>query len=108
MKKLHLMDKQNKNIYFMDNASVHRSKIFKEYYNEFKLNIVYNAPYLSKFNPIENVFSLLRKYIQKGINNTKDDIIIIINNFRKNINSTHLTNIFNHCFTLLENCVNNL
>ena len=91
----------------MDNASVHRSNIFKEYYKNNKLNVVYNAPYLSKFNPIENVFSLLRKHIQKGINNTKKDIINIINNFRKNINSDHLRNIFNHCFTLLENYCNN-
>jgi hypothetical protein len=31
------------------------------------MNIIYNAPYQSKFNPIEIVFSLLRKEINKKI-----------------------------------------
>jgi len=102
MIKLNLMDKQHKNIYFMDNARIHKTKKFNELCKKLNLQIIYNAPYQSKYNPIEFVFSLLRKSIQKGVNNTQNDICNIINIFNKNIKSDHLTNIFNHAFNKLN------
>ena len=62
-----------------------------------------NAPYHSEFNPIEYVFSLLRKEIQKNTNRTREEIINTINNFIKNVNPEYLINIFNHSFKLLDN-----
>ena len=103
MTKLRISDKKNKNIYFMDNASVHTTIKFKKLINELNLNIIYNAPYHSEFNPIEYVFSLLRKEIQKNTNRTREEIINTINNFIKNVNPEYLINIFNHSFKLLNN-----
>jgi transposase len=103
MTKLRISDKKNKNIYFMDNASVHTTIKFKKLINELNLNVIYNAPYHSEFNPIEYVFSLLRKEIQKNTNRTREEIINTINNFIKNVNPEYLINIFNHSFKILDN-----
>lgn len=96
MLKLNIMDKKNKNVYFLDNARVHKTKSFNKIKEEHKLKIIYNAPYQSKYNPIEYVFSLLRKEIQKGSNKSYNCLINIINNFIKNIEEIKLKNIFNH------------
>ncbi len=53
------------------------------------VNIIYNAPYQSKFNPIEMVFSLLRRHINKKIVKTKEEIIKEINFFILNIKKKH-------------------
>ena len=45
--------------YLLDNASIHKNKKTHEFYKKNKIHIVFNAPYQSKFNPIEMVFSLL-------------------------------------------------
>lgn len=96
--KLNRMDKENKNVYFLDNARVHKTKSFDKIKKDYKLNVIYNAPYQSKYNPIEYIFSLLRKQIQKKSNKTYNELINIINDFKKNIKENTLTNIFNHCF----------
>lgn len=104
MLKLNRMDKQNKNIYFLDNARVHITKSFNKIKKDYKLNVIYNAPYQSKYNPIEYVFSLLRKQIQKYSNKSYIELINIINNFNKNIEESKLTNIFNHVIKLFNQC----
>ncbi len=104
--KLDRLDKEKKNVYFMDNATIHKSKKFKELIEKLNLKVVYNIPYHSEFNPIEMVFSLLRKEIQKGVNKTKDDIASIITTFMKDINknkSETLKKIFEHAFKNLDN-----
>jgi hypothetical protein len=47
------------------------------------MNIIYNAQYQSKFNPIEMVFSLLRKEINKKIVKTEIEIKEVVNLFIK-------------------------
>ena len=94
--KLNKMDKENKNVYFLDIARVHKTKSFNKIKDDYKLNIIYNAPYRSKYNPIEYIFSLLRKQIQKKSNKTYGETINIINDFNKNIKESTKTNIFNH------------
>jgi transposase len=100
--KLRKLDKDNKNVYFLDNARVHKTKSFNEIKKNFKLNVIYNAPYQSKYNPIEYVFSLLRKKIQKDSNKTYESIINIINKFKKEIDENKLKNIYNHVIKLLN------
>jgi transposase len=53
--KLRRLDKDNKNVYFLDNARVHKTKSFNEIKEKLKLNVIYNVPYQSKYNPIEYV-----------------------------------------------------
>ena len=102
--KLNRMDKENKNVYFLDNARVHKTKSFNKIKEDNKLNIIYNAPYQSKYNPIEYIFSLLRKQIQKKSNKTYNELINIINTFIKNIEESKLKNIFNHVIKLFNQC----
>ena len=93
------MKKINKNNYyvFMDNASIHTNNFFKNNAIKNNWNIIYNIPYHSHFNPIEYVFSLLRKKLLNDNVSTYDDIINTILSFKKNINPQHITNIFNKC-----------
>jgi hypothetical protein len=100
--KLRRLDKDNKNVYFLDNARVHKTKSFNFIKEKLKLNVIYNAPYQSKYNPIEYVFSLLRKQIQNGLNKSYEGIINKINDFKKNICEIKLKNIFNHVIKLLN------
>jgi transposase len=94
------MKKINKNNHyiFMDNASIHTNKFFKNSVIKNNWNIIYNVPYHSHLNPIEYVFSLLRKKLLNDNNvSTYDDIINTLLSFKKNINPQHITNIFNKC-----------
>ena len=79
----------------MDNASIHRSKKTKECYKKNNMHIIFNAPYHSECNPIENVFSILRNKINRSQNKTYEDIINILRDFRTEIKKETLNNICN-------------
>ena len=64
-----IKDKENKS-FFMDNASIHKSKKAKELYKKNKMHVIFNAPYHSEFNPIEYIFSMLRNYINRNPNSS--------------------------------------
>ena len=55
--------------------------------------------------PIENVFSILRNKINRNPNNTYEDIIKILREFRLEIKSETLNNIFNSCFKKITNFI---
>lgn len=94
---------KNKNYsYLIDNASIHKSKKAKQMYKDEKMNVIYNAPYQSQFNPIEMVFSLLRKQLNKKIVKTNSDIEEVINKFIEEIKNETLKNIFNHSEKILK------
>ncbi len=57
----------------------------------------------SEFNPIEMVFSLLRKKLNKKVVKNDKEINEVIKDFIKYIKDTTLTNIFNHCKNTLKN-----
>ena len=105
MQKMKDKDPYNKNTYFMDNASIHQSKIFKKFAINNKMHILYNAPYQSDKNPIEYFFSLLRKEIERNVFNSIEELALLINNFKKKINVNCLSNIFKHSFDLFNNIV---
>jgi len=97
------LNKLNKNCsYLIDNASIHTNKKAKEFYKTNKINIIFNAPYQSKFNPIEMVFSLLRKKLNKRIVKTQKEIEEEIEQFIKEIKEETLKNIFNHSTKILK------
>lgn len=98
------MNKINKNgnIVFMDNASIHKNIQFQKYIEDTKFNVVYNIPYHSELNPIEYVFSLLRKKLLSNINNSFDSIIQTIVDFKKSINENIVHNIFEKCFKTIR------
>lgn len=96
------INKHNDKIIFMDNASIHKNKIFNNDIIINKWNIIYNIPYHSHLNPIEYVFSLLRKNILNSNVETISDIIKVIILFKKNINKIHIVNIFNKCLNEIK------
>jgi transposase len=92
--------------YLMDNAVVHKTKKFNSYVKENKIKVVYNAPYHSETNPIENVFLMFRNKINRKNNNTIEMIKTITNEFIKEKNEEKLKNIFNHSVKMIENFIN--
>ena len=58
----------------MDNATIHKTKKFKKYCDEKKINILYNIPYNPESNPIEMIFCPLKRFIKSK--NTKSVSII--------------------------------
>jgi len=91
---------KNEKTLFLDNASVHHTKKFKAFAKETKIHALFNVPYNSEKNPIEYVFSLLRKVLEKSMFQTIEDLTVIMNDFKKNISSISLNNIFEHAFSL--------
>ena len=89
----------------MDNAVIHKTKKFNNYVLENKLNIVYNAPYHSETNPIENIFSMFRNKINRSKNNNLECIKIITDEFIKENNETKFKNIFEHSVKMIDNFI---
>lgn len=96
------INKKNNKVIFIDNASIHKNFYFKNDIQHYKWNIIYNIPYHSHLNPIEYVFSLLRKKILNGDVKNINDIVKIILLFKKNIDKKHITNIFNKCLNEIK------
>jgi len=57
--------RKKKTIFFMDNASIHRSKDFMQVFAK-HYNILYNAAYTPQLNPIEFSFSRLKYQVKKA------------------------------------------
>ncbi len=94
----------NNKYLFLDNAVIHHSKIVKEYVKANNLNLLFNVPYSPQFNPIECMFSKIKKNIKDYNNNNTTNILKsnIISSLKK-ITSTDLNNFFNHSFNKLRN-----
>ncbi len=90
------------NYIFMDNASIHKNSTFKHFINNNKFNVIYNIPYHSELNPIEYIFSILRKELLNNNNSSLENILDIIVNFIKNFNKKISNNIFNECFNIIN------
>lgn len=102
MMKLKRKDKENNKSYLMDNCQIHKSKELRKYYKDEKMHVLYNVPYHSETNPIENVFSCLKNQIHRSVNDSYENIIKILKDFRTSFNPEKLTNIFNHSFGLYD------
>ena len=102
MMKLKRKDKENNKSYLMDNCQIHKSKELRKYYKDEKMHVIYNVPYHSETNPIENVFSCLKNQINRTVNDTYNDIVKAVKNFRLSFNPEKLSNIFNHSFGLYD------
>ena len=80
----------------MDNCSCHlANELFETYYIN-NLKILFNVPYLSNFNMVENVFRLIKNNIYKKLYNStyelKSDIIKILDDKKT---KSSLNNLFN-------------
>ena len=48
-------------VLFMDNASIHKSREVKKHYLDLSITTVFNVAYSPEFNPIEAVFSKVKR-----------------------------------------------
>ena len=66
---------RRKIVVFLDNSSVHRSKLIEEYCQKYDIKMIFNAPYCPDFNPIENLFSLWKNKVHNKVLNTRREAI---------------------------------
>ena len=102
MSELKALDPDNKKYYLMDNARVHKSKSFFKYLEKEIMKIVYNAPYHSETNPIENIFSMLRNNLNRNYNETEGELKKSIEDFIKIDNKEKFKNIFIHSCKMMN------
>ncbi len=96
MNELKKLDIDNKKYYLLDNARVHKTKKFNNYLEKNEMNLVYNAPYHSETNSIENIFSMFRNDLNRNENETEEELRKSIEKFIKIDNKDKFKNIFNH------------
>lgn len=96
------INRKNDKIIFLDNATIHKNYLFKNDTHKNKWNIIYNIPYHSHLNPIEYIFSLLRKKINNNNVTNLNQLIKTIIEFKNNINKNHVKNIFNKCLNEIK------
>ena len=65
-------------VLFVDNSPVHRAKLISEFCEKYEIKMIFNAPYCSDFNPIENLFNLWKTKTHTKVFNSKRDLIIEI------------------------------
>ena len=88
---------------FMDNASIHHSKIVKKYTSDNNINNLFNVPYSPEYNPIELMFSKHKKIVKDMFPNNSIDLLQknIIKAFQF-ITSNNLFKFFIHSLSKLK------
>lgn len=88
---------------FLDNACIHHSKIVKQFIKDKKINFIFNVPYSPEYNPIEIMFSKLKKIVRDSTNNNiLCSLTQNVINALKNITKQNLSNFFDHSFSILR------
>ena len=75
-------------ILLIDNVSFHHSKIVKEYITEKGWVSLYTPPYSPWFNPIENIFGIIKNQYRKNKNISASFLYVNNTHIIKTINST--------------------
>ncbi len=99
----HIHNIKNKYL-FLDNARIHHSKIVSEYVKHKNINLLFNVPYSPEYNPIEIMFSKLKKLVRDNTNNHNLSSLTfnIVSSLNK-ITPHNLNNFFNYAFSKLRN-----
>ena len=71
------------------------------------MDIVFNAPYHSETNPIENIFSMFRNNLNRNTTETESDLKLSIENFIKIDNKEKFKNIFDHSCKMIKSFIEN-
>ena len=85
----------------LDNLSVHKTQDLLDFYKINKVYIVFNSPYISKFNAIEFTFRELKKIIYWKVYKDGEDLI-------KDVNKILTSELFNKKseINIREACIN--
>lgn len=68
-------NKIDKYVIILDNFSVHKTKLLKEYYQENHMNVLFISPYNSNFNSIELFFRLLKRKLYQKLFSSTDEVV---------------------------------
>ena len=91
-------------VIILDNLSCHKTKELIDYFSENKINIIFNAPYISKFNAIEYSFRDLKKIIYSRIYHDEEELISDVNKIL--ISDDFRKKLINHCKEAYLNYLN--
>jgi transposase len=80
----------------MDNVAFHHSKIIKELIHKKGWEYLYTPPYSPVFNPIEGVFSIVKRHYSKCMD--------IVSSFNI-VTNTHIKAFFKHSFNAISNII---
>ena len=64
----------------MDNLASHRTAKMMEYYNNKRINVIFNVTYRSNFNAIELAFRVIKIKIYKNLYESIDSVIDDVKN----------------------------
>lgn len=96
--KTELLPKINNGTILMDNVSFHHSKKVVDCILEAGNQILYNVPYNPDTNPIENCFSLMKRYVRRIQPTNENQLVDAINKSLKLLHPKKLKNMFNNSF----------
>ena len=80
-------------VFLLDNVRFHHSKIVKELAQSRQWVLLYTPPYSPVFNPIEGVFSIVKRNYYKFLD---------IKNSFKQVNHTHIIAFFKHSLSAVS------
>lgn len=98
----------------MDNVSFHKSTCVMDVLRERNMNALFNAPYTPEWNPVEYIFSKVKRSFVTGRHPTEYEnrdayIEDRISTALETVTERDTTNCFAHCWRLArEGCVENL
>lgn len=107
LKQLMSLVNMKKHYILCDNARIHTCKLTSEFIKTNKLKIVFNAPYHSETNPIENVFSMFKNKLRRNDNKNLEDLIKITNKFISENNTIKFENIFKNSVEVIADFIKN-
>ena len=67
LKRCREIKKEGKLYLFVDNMTVHRSKIVTEYCQKAKIELLFNSAYSSEVNPIERLWAISKREFSKSL-----------------------------------------
>ena len=100
-------NKDKKIAIFMDNLSVHHSRKTKEALAELEIPYVFNVAYSPELNPIELVFSQIKRHFYNErstalVKGKKPDIVKLIKRAVENLEIEKIRNCVRHSLTLIN------
>ena len=88
-------------VYFIDNASWHKTKKVKEYCQENDITLLFLPPYSPEYNPIERVWGYLKSKVKNVYFSTATKFILFVTELLQNINYTDKNTLMHLCSSLL-------
>ena len=95
-----VLPKINNSFLLMDNVKFHHSQIVKDLVANTTNKIIYNIPYNPETNPIEFVFSSIKKFVRDKKFISNDTLSNLIKRSLKLVTPNKLKNIFKHSLNI--------